>query len=435
MALAGYRSELLSVPVDPRDSGMEAVVHYSDGLIVVEDGLIVAVGDFHETVARFPELEVRHYPGKLITPGFVDTHIHYPQTDRIAAYGHQLLEWLEKHIFPVEARFANLEYARETAGFFLDELLRNGTTSALVFATVHEGSVDALFEAADARGMRIVSGKVLMDLGPETLNDRGGHGRAETEAQIARWRGRGRLGYAVTPRFALTSSEVQLTMAGELLARHPDVLFHTHLAENHAEIEAVAQRFPDCPDYLAVYERYGLVGSRSIFAHCIHLEDGALERMAASGAGAALCPTSNLFLGSGLFDLARLDAAGVRVGFGTDVGAGTSFSMLATLAEAYKVCQLRGSALDPFRALHLATAGGAAILGLGHCIGALEPGMEADFLVLDPAATPLLGRRTAGQGLADRLFALQILGDDRSIHATYVAGRTVHERSACLTHN
>jgi guanine deaminase len=225
------------------------------------------------------------------------------------------------------------------------------------------------------------------------------------------------------PRFALTSSDAQLELAGDLVGAHPDVLLHTHMAENRAEVAAVSERFGDCPDYLGVYERFGLVGPRSVFAHCIHMEDAALGRMAASGAGAALCPTSNLFLGSGLFDLARLDAAGVRIGFGTDVGAGTSFSMLATLGEAYKVCQLQGGSLDPFRALHLATAGGAAMLGIGDRVGSLAPGMEADFLLLDPAATPLLARRTAGQGLAERLFALQILGDDRAIHATYVAGR------------
>jgi guanine deaminase len=217
-------------------------------------------------------------------------------------------------------------------------------------------------------------------------------------------------------------------MAGELLAAHPDVLLHTHLAENVGEIAHVAARFDSCSDYLAVYERFGLVGPRSVFAHCVHMEPAALTRMAKAGAGVALCPTSNLFLGSGLFDLAALDRAGVRLGIGTDVGAGTSFSLLATLGEAYKVCQLRSAALDPFRAFHLATAGGAALLGIGDRVGALEPGMEADFLVLDPAATPLLARRTAGRPLADTLFALEVLGDDRVIDATYVAGRLAHAR-------
>jgi guanine deaminase len=426
MTAAGYRAEILSVARDPRDAGDQAIVHHPDGLLVVEDGMIVATGAFAAAAPRFPGLAVQAFPGKLIVPGFVDTHTHYPQIDQIAAYGHQLLDWLEQHIFPAEAAFSAPLHARDIADVFLEELLRNGTTTALVFATVHEGSVDALFDAALARDMRIISGKVLMDLGPEGLRDADGHGRAETEALIARWRGRGRLGYAVTPRFALTSSDAQLQMAGELMAAHPHALLHTHLAENLAEVAAVAQRFGDCPDYLGVYERFGLVGPRSVFAHCLHLEPGALARMATARAGASLCPTSNLFLGSGLFDLARLDAAGVRVGFGTDVGAGTSFSMLATLREAYKVCQLRGAALDPFRALHLATAGGAAILGLADRIGSLAPGLEADFLVLDPAATPLMARRTAGKSLAERLFALQMLGDDRSVHATYVAGRLAH---------
>ncbi|MFT3965680.1 MAG: guanine deaminase [Sphingobium sp.] len=425
MAPTGYRAELLSVSRDPGKTGTaaEGIMHHPDGLLVVEGGMIAAAGDYDSIAPRFPGIAVEHHPGKLIIPGFVDTHIHYPQTDRIASHGLQLLDWLEKHIFPAETAFADKTVAREVASFFLDELLRNGTTSALIFATVHEGSVDALFDAAEARNMRIISGKVLMDKGPANLCDGPGHGRAECEALIVRWRGRGRLGQAVMPRFALTCSDTQLTLAGELLAAHPDLLMHTHMAENVEEIGAVARRFGNAPDYLAVYESFGLVGPRSVFAHCIHMEDDALARMAAAGAGAALCPTSNLFLGSGLFDLARLDAAGVKLGFGTDIGAGTSFSMLATLNEAYKICQLKGVVLDPFRALHLATAGGAAMLGIGDKVGTLAPGMEADFLILDLAATPLLARRTAGRGLPDRLFALQMLGDDRAIHATYVAGR------------
>lgn len=428
MGLAGYRAEILTVPHDPRVLGDAAMVHHADGLLVVEDGFVIARGDYEATIARFPGLAVQHFPGKLLIPGMVDTHVHYPQTDCIAAHGHQLLDWLENHVFPAEKAFSDPLHAHETAGFFLDELLRNGTTSALVFPTVHAASVDALFEQALARGMRIVSGKVLMDLGPEGLRDNlcqdeVGPGRAESEALIRRWRGRGRLGYAITPRYALSCSDRQLALAGDLLAAHPDALLHTHMAENLAEIAAVGTRFGDCPDYLSVYERFGLVGPRSVFAHCVHMDAGAMARMAQAGAGASLCPTSNLFLGSGLFDLAALDAAGVRLGLGTDVGAGTSFSLLATQSEAYKVCQLRGETLDPFRALHLATAGGAQLLGLGDRIGALETGMEADFVLLDPAATPLLARRTHDRPLGERLFALQVLGDDRAVHATFVAGQ------------
>jgi guanine deaminase len=416
-----YRAELLSVPHEGQ------VRHEPDGLLVIEDGIVLARGPYADLAPRFPELSAERLPGILV-PGFVDAHVHYPQTERIAAHGAQLLDWLERHIFPAEQAFADKGHADATAAFFLDELLRNGTTSALVFATVHEASVDALFEAALARDMRIVSGKVLMDLGPEGLRDTPESGRAESEALIARWRGRGRLGYAVTPRFALTSSDAQLGIAGDLLAAHPDALLHTHLSENLGEIRAVADRFPDAIDYLDAYDRFGLVTDRSVFAHGVHLEDRALNRMAGAGAGIAFCPTSNLFLGSGLFDLARCTGHGVTVGLGSDVGAGTSFSLLHTMGEAYKVTQMRGASLDPFRALHLATAGGARLLGLQERIGSLQEGQEADFVLLDPAATPLLARRTRGRPLAETLFALQVLGDDRAIARTYVAGRLAHDR-------
>jgi guanine deaminase len=428
MAVEGFRAELLTVPEDPATAGPEAIRHDPDGLLVVEDGIVVARGPHGRLAPDYPDLAIRHFPGRLLVPGFVDAHVHYPQTDRIASHGAQLLEWLERHIFPAEAAFADPVHAASVAAFFLDELLRNGTTSALVFATVHEASVDALFEAAIARNMRIVSGKVLMDLGPPDLRDSVADGRTANEALIARWRGRGRLGYAITPRFALTSSDAQLADAGALLAEHPDALLHTHLSENVGEIAAVAARFDDARDYLDVYDRFGLVGPRSVFAHSIHLGDRERRRMAQAGAGIAFCPTSNLFLGSGLFDLAQADAHGIRVGIGSDIGAGTSLSLLANLGEAYKICQLRGLSLDPFRALYLATAGGARLLGLGDRIGALEPGQEADFVLLDPAATTLLARRTAGASLHDRLFALQALGDDRAVAFTFVAGRLARRR-------
>ncbi|WP_404338597.1 guanine deaminase [Sphingomonas sp. MMS12-HWE2-04] len=426
--MRAFRGEVLSVPQDPATAGPQAIRHFADGLLVVEDGLVVACGLHAEIAERFADVPTEAVAG-LIVPGFVDAHVHYPQTERIASHGEQLLEWLDRHIFPAEQAFADRAHADGVAAFFLDELLRNGTTSALVFATVHAQSVDALFEAALTRDMRIVSGKVLMDLGPPGLADTSEQGRAESEELIARWRGRGRLGYAITPRFALTSSDAQLGGAGDLLAAHPDVLMHTHLTENLGEIAAVGKRFSDAVDYLDVYDRFGLVGPRSVFAHCVHMEDRALERMAQAGAGIALCPTSNLFLGSGLFDLAGADRHGVKIGIGTDIGAGTSFSVLNTLGEAYKVCQLRGCSLDPFRALHLATAGGAAMMGIADRVGGLLPGQEADFIVLDPAATPLLARRTAGADLHDRLFALQVLGDDRAIAATYLRGRLAHRRS------
>jgi guanine deaminase len=422
MSVQAFRGEILAVPDDPARGG--EIRHYADGLLLVEDGIVASCGPYSEPHG----VAVEHLPG-LIVPGFVDAHVHYPQIDCIASHGEQLMQWLERHIFPAEKAFADRAHADAVAAFFLDELLRHGTTSALVFATVHEASVDALFEAGLARDMRIVSGKVLMDLGPEGLRDTVESGRAETEALIARWRGRGRLGYAVTPRFVPTSSDAQLADAGALVAAHPDVRMHTHLSENPGEIEFVASRFPDAADYLDVYDRFGLVGPRSIFAHCVHMSDRALGRMAEAGTGIAFCPTSNRFLGSGLFDLAAADRHQVRVGIGTDIGAGTTLSVLQTLGEAYGTCQLRGASLDPFRALHLATAGGARVVGIADRVGSLLPGQEADFVVLDSSATPLLARRTRGATLHDRLFALQILGDDRAVAATYLRGRPAWRRA------
>ncbi|HEX8062870.1 MAG TPA: guanine deaminase [Allosphingosinicella sp.] len=419
--MKAYRGEILSVPEDPALAGPEAIRHFEDGLLVVEQGLVVECGPWSD---RFAGIPVERLEG-LIVPGFVDAHVHYPQVECIASHGEQLMQWLERHIFPAEKAFADRAHADSVAAFFLDQLLCHGTTSALVFATVHAGSVDALFEAALERDMRIVSGKVLMDLGPEGLRDSVASGRADTEALIARWRGRGRLGYAITPRFAPTSSEEQLAGAGSLLAAYPDVLMHTHLSENPGEIAFVAERFPDAADYLDVYDRFGLVGPRSVFAHCVHMSGRALSRMAEAGSGIAFCPTSNMFLGSGLFDLLEADRHGVAVGIGTDIGAGTSLSVLHTLGEAYRTCQLRGASLDPFRGLHLGTAGGAKVMGIADKVGGLLPGQEADFILLDEAATPLLAHRCKGASLHDRLFALQVLGDDRAVAGTWLRGRRV----------
>ena len=427
MTIRAYRAELLSVGRDPRHDP-DAVRHEPDGLLVVEQGVVIARGSFDDLAPRFAGVAVQPLPG-LVVPGFIDAHVHYPQMDRIASHGEQLLDWLERHIFPAEMAFASRALADSVARAFLDELLRHGTTSALVFPTVHEHSVDALFSAALARRMRIVSGKVLMDLGPAGLADTPASGRAETEALIARWAGRGRLGYAVTPRFALTSSDAQLADAGALLAAHPEVLLHTHLAENRHECAAVAARFPDARDYLDVYDRFGLVGARSVFAHGVHLSDRACARLGESGAGIAICPSSNLFLGSGCFNFGQADAHGVRLGLGTDIGAGTSFSMMHTAGLAYQAALAREERLDPFRALHLATAGSAGLLHIADRVGALEPGQEADFVVLDAGATPLLARRTAGASLADRLFAMQILGDDRIIARSYIMGELAWDRA------
>ena len=426
MSLNAFRGELLSVARDPLHHPA-AVRHEPEGLLVIEDGVVIARGDYADLSARFAEVPTETLSG-LVVPGFIDAHVHYPQMDRIASHGEQLLDWLDRHIFPAETAFADRTHAASVARAFLDELLRNGTTSALVYPTVHAASIDALFEAAEARRMRIVSGKVLMDLGPEGLRDTVRSGREESEALIARWHGRGRLSYAITPRFALTSSDAQLADAGAMLAAHPGVLMHTHLAENLRECAAVADRFSQARDYLDAYDRFGLVGARSVFAHAVHMSDRELARMAQSGAGIAVCPSSNLFLGSGFFDFARADAHAVRIGLGTDIGAGTSFSMLHTAGVAYQAALARGTRINPLRALYLATAASARLLHIDDRVGNLEPGQEADFVVLDAAATPLLARRTSGAGLAEKLFALQILGDDRAVRATYVLGEMAWDR-------
>jgi guanine deaminase len=415
---------------DPATDGKAAWAYHPDGLLVVEDGRIAACGAWADLAPGLGDTPVRAFPGRLITPGFIDLHIHFPQTDCIAAHGDQLLGWLENHVFPAEAAFADPVHAASAARFFISELLRNGTTTALVFGSSHKASVEALFAEALERDMRLIAGKVLMDRNaPETLLDTVDDGRRESQELIDAWSGKGRLGYAVTPRFAVTSTDAQLAMAGELLAAHPEVWMQTHLAENTAEVARARQLFPAARDYLNIYERFALVRRRSVFAHCVHLDDGAFARLARAGAAAAFCPTSNLFLGSGLFNLTAARAMGVKVGIGTDVGAGTSFSILTTLGEAYKVGQMRGAALDPMQAFYLATLGGARALGLESVIGNLAVGKEADFLVLDPAATPLLARRTAAAtSLQDRLFALTMLGDDRVVEHTFLAGVPRHSR-------
>ena len=422
--MKAYRASILHLLDDPTKTTEGAVAFHKDGLLLVEDGRIVGCGEYEELSPWLGKAELEDLSGHLITPGFVDTHIHFPQVDVIAAHGKQLLDWLEQHTFPAEAAFADPEHAKEAATFFLDELLRNGTTTALVFGSVHKVSVEALFAEAYERDMRLIAGKALMDRNaPEGLTDTVDSSRADMLDLIETWHGKGRLGYAVTPRFAISCSDAQLTMAGEVLATHPDVWMQTHLSENLYEIKETARLFPKAKDYLDVYDRFGLLRERSVFAHCVHLKGDAFRRLAAKGGAVAFCPTSNLFLGSGLFPLEEACSHGVRVGIGTDVGAGTTFSILNTLGEAYKVGQLRGDALDPFHALYLATLGGARALDLDDKIGNLATGKEADFVVLDLAATPLLKRRLSEtRSLENKLFALTVLGDDRVVARTYLAG-------------
>jgi guanine deaminase len=429
MTRLAFRGTIFHLVGDP-DQGADAAVTYEDGGLIVEDGHIAEIGPFIDVQPQLRGAPVQRVTDGVIVPGFIDCHVHFPQIDMMASPGTHLLHWLSAYAFPAESRFAHEEVAAETARFFLDQLLANGTTSALVFATAHKVSAEALFADALRRNMRLVTGKVLMDVNaPAGISDTAETGYMESRALIREWHGKGRLGYAVTPRFALTSSERQLELAGRLIHEHPGVKLHTHLSENHEELDAVHKLYPDCPDYFAVYEKFGLATPQSVFAHCLHLSPSEWVRLGKAGSGVAFCPTSNLFLGSGLFSLAAAETAGARVGLATDVGAGTSLSLLATMNEAYKVGQLRRHRASAFKLFYLATLGAARALRLDDKIGNLAPGKEADFLILDAKTLPLLKRRwDHATTIEEKLFALAILGDDRAVAQTYVAGNLVHSR-------
>lgn len=403
-----------------------------DGLMLVRSGKVEWFGQWEEGKHLIPEgIRVRDYSGKMIVPGFIDTHIHYPQSEMVGAYGEQLLKWLNKHTFPAERRYNDIEYAREMSAFFIKQLLRNGTTTALVFGTVHPESVDALFEAAHNINMRMIAGKVMMDRNaPDYLLDTAETSYTQSKALIERWHRNGRLLYAITPRFAPTSTPEQLAMAQRLREEYPDTYLHTHLCENKDEIAWVKSLYPDRKNYLDVYHHYGLTGKNSVFAHCVHLEEQEWDCLRDSGSSIAFCPTSNLYLGSGLFNLKKAWHKQIKVGMGTDIGAGTTFNMLQTLNEAYKVMQLQGWRMSAYEAFYLATLGGAKALGLDDIIGNFNVGKEADFVVLEPTATPLQQLRYDNSvTLMDKLFVMMTLGDDRSIYRTYVDGQLVYERT------
>ena len=425
LALNGNILHFLDDPVHDQSSSYRYV---NDGYLLIVDGRV------HGISATRPDGDwnIVDCTGRLILPGFIDIHTHYPQTDIIASYGEQLLTWLEKYTFPTEARFGDPEVASDTAEFFIGELLRNGVTSAMVFATVHAGSVDALFEAAARRDMCMLTGKVMMDRhAPEMLSDTAQSSYDNSLALIRKWHGRGRARYVVTPRFAVTSSHEQLTAAGELFQNNPGVYLQSHVAENRAEVAWIAELFPAQRSYLDVYDVYRLLGERAVYAHCIYLDEQDRRRLAQSGTAAAFCPTSNLFLGSGLFDLSAARQHGFHVGLGTDVGGGTSFGMLQTMSEGYKVAQLGEHRYSPLDAYYQATLGGARALHLDQDIGSFKPGAFADVVVLDTKATPLLERRMSrAESLEEVLFALMMLGDDRCVEATYVRGQCVHRRAA-----
>lgn len=432
--IKAWRSAILHCTANPTEVGTEqAFEYFEDGLLVVKDGIIQALGNAEDQIALLDStIEVEHHPDALIVPGFIDTHIHYPQSDMIASYGEQLLDWLNNYTFPEESKFADKQYASDVAERFIAELLRNGTTTALVFGTVHKQSVDAFFEAALPLNLRMICGKVMMDRhAPDYLTDTPETAYEDSKELIERWHNHGRLHYAVTPRFAPTSTSEQLSAAGKLLSEYDDLYMHTHLSENRQECSWVQELFPDSKNYLDVYDQHQLLSERSVFAHGIHLCDQEYNRLSETGSAIAFCPTSNLFLGSGLFNLEKAELHKVNVGMGTDVGGGTSFSMFSTLNEAYKVIQMQGQNLDPIKSFYLATLGGAKALRLDDKVGNLAVGSEADFVILDKQATPLLSKRLErAKDIKDTLFALMILADDRAIQATYAMGQCVHQRDA-----
>ena len=424
--MKAYRAAIL------RFDDSKGAVYEADGLLVVGANtqgvqVVVAVGSYQSLAAQFAGLAIEHLPGRIIAPGFVDMHVHYPQLDVIGSPADGLLPWLENYTFPEEKRFIAPEYCAQAASFFIAELLRNGVTTALTFATSHVESVNALFAQAQTKGLRLITGKCLMDQNvPDGVRDETEQSLLDTEALIKQWHGVGRLGYAITPRFVCSCTEAQLLGAGELAARYPDVWIQSHVAENFDEIAWVKQLYPASRSYLSVYEQFGLLRPKAVYAHCIHFDDDDRALMRGTGTAAAVCPTSNLFLGSGFFDYAGADQAGFAYGLASDVGGGTSFSPFHTMLAAYYVGRegqtKRGLSLSPQQLWWQHTAGAAQALGLQGVVGNLQVGCEADFVVLNPQATPLLARKTArANSLDELLFALIVLGDDRVIEKTVVA--------------
>jgi guanine deaminase len=435
--VTALRGPLLSFSGDPFQLGVEATLSYEpDAIVAMAGGRIVEVGPAQKLLPKLARgTRIDEY-GKdaLITAGFIDCHVHFPQTPIIGACGAQLLDWLEKYTFVAEQRFDDRRHAREVARVFLAESLRNGVTTSAVHCTVHPHSVDVLFEEADRLGLRMIAGKVLMDRhGPAKLLDTAQTGYEQSRALIEKWHGKGRLSYAITPRFAVTSTPEQLEAAGALRRAFPECFLQSHIAENRREVAWVKELFPERKDYFDVYDHYGLTGPRTIYGHGIWLSERELRRCHDTGTAIAHCPTSNFFLGSGCLDLGRMakPARPVRVGLATDLGAGTSFSMLQTMNEAYKAAQSHGYSLSAGHAFYLATRGAARALYLDDTIGSVAPGMEADLVVLDLKSTPLIEYRMKyAESLDEALFVQMTLGDDRAVRATFVAGKRAYSARA-----
>jgi guanine deaminase len=427
------RGRVLSFLTRPEGTDDRASYRYEeDGGVLVRDGRVEAMGHFQLLASGAGKgAEIIDHRPHLILPGFIDAHAHFVQMQVIASYGAELLDWLNTYTFPEETRFRDAAHGQRIARHFFDELLRNGTTTVAAYCSVHPESVDAYFGEAQARGMRVIGGKVMMDRNaPDGLRDTPQQGFDETQALIARWHGKGRLHYAITPRFAITSTPEQMEMAGALARAHPDLHIQTHLSENQAEIALTAELYPDARDYTDVYERYGLTGPKTLFGHCIHLSEREADALSDTGSVAVFCPTSNLFLGSGLFDYQRFSkrAKPLRIATATDVGGGTNYSMLRTMDEGYKVIALNGEKLNPLASFWQLTLGNAKALSLDAHIGQIEPGRDADLVVLDSCATPAMRlRMERATSLIEELFILQTLGDDRAIAETYVAGRPMKD--------
>lgn len=430
-----FRAALLYFHQQPNaqhSQHQDCITYHSDGLLLVQAGKVLACGDYSRLLHLLTDdIPLTHFQNKLLMPGFIDSHIHFPQTEMIASPAPDLLPWLENYTFPTENRFADPVHAAEISEFFLDELLRNGTTTAMVYCTSHKEATNAFFEASHRRNLRMIAGKVLMDRNcPDYLQDTAESGARDSEALIQRWHGTGRQLYALTPRFAPTSTPDQLGRCSELAKTYTDVYIQSHVAESQAEVKWAAELFPHSRSYLDIYDQYGLLRPKAVYGHCIWLDETDRGRMHDTQSVAAHCPTSNLFLGSGLFDVAAAENSQMRYTLATDVGAGTSFSLLRTMDEAYKVARLQQHYLPALQLFYHCTAGAAEALGLAGQIGTLATGAEADFIVLDTHATPLLARRSStANSLEELLFAVALLGDDRCIYATYAAGVCVHQRA------